>query len=732
MPSAFHPFATLLLAAALPALAGAAEAPAPAASADIPHAAKAAAAPASDAAALDVLLEPSPLPLHYPRFDRIRDADFLPALRVAMARNRQAAEAVAADTAAPSFDNTVLPLERAAAAFARVRLVFENLDASNTNPMLQATQRAVAPEIAATDDAIHLDPKLFARVDALWRRRDTLGLDPESARLLWRYHQDFVRAGALLPDDAKAQLRALNVRISQLQTTFAQNTLKEREASAVVFDARAELDGLSDAEIAAAADAASAAGKPGKFLVELVNTTGQPVLAELRRHASRERVMAASLARGSRGGAYDNRETVIELVRARARKAALLGYPSFAAFQLGEQTVGSIDTLDGILARLAPEAEARMHREAAELQGLVDAEHGGFKLGAADWPYYEARLRASRFSVDPDRLKPYYELDHVILDGVFYAANRLYGLTFRERHDLPVYEPSVRVFDVFDQDGKPLAIFIGDYYARPNKNGGAWMNSYVPQDGLDGGRPVVVNNLNIPRPPAGQPTLLTQDEVITAFHEFGHALHGMLSQTRYPRFAGPNVPRDFVEYPSQFNEMWATDPEVLRHFARDWRTGEPIPQALVDEMAAAARFDQGFQTTEYLAATLLDQAWHQTPEARLPTVDGFVAFEEDALRKAGVDYAPVPPRYRSTYFSHAFQSGYAAGYYSYLWSDVLAADSADWVRRHGGLSRATGDQIRAKLLSRGGSADPLALFRDLTGGPPDLGPLLAKRGLDKP
>jgi peptidyl-dipeptidase Dcp len=647
-----------------------------------------------------------------------------------MARRRRAAEAVAADPRPPSFDNTVLPLERAAAAFTRVRLVFDNLDASNTNPVLQATRRAVAPEIVAMEDAIHLDPALFARVDALWRGRDTLGLDAESARLLWRYHEDFVRAGAMLPAEAQARLRALNVRISQLETTFAQNTLQERGASAVVFDTRAELDGLSDAQIAAAADAARAAGQPGRFLVELVNTTGQPVLSDLRSHAARERVMAASLARGSRGGQFDNRATVVALVHARAQKAALLGYPSFAALQLAEQTVGSIDTLDGLLAKLAPEAEARMRREAGELQKLVDADQGGFRLGAADWAYYEGRLRAARFAVDPAELRPYYELDHVILDGVFYAAHRLYGLDFKERHDLPVYEPSVRVFDVLDADGKPLAIFIGDYYARRNKNGGAWMNYYVPQDGMDGSLPVVVNNLNIPRPPAGEPTLLTQDEVITAFHEFGHALHGMLSHTRYPRFAGPNVPRDFVEYPSQFNEMWATDPEVLRHFARDYRTGATIPQALVDRVMAAMRFDEGFQTTEYLAATLLDQAWHQAPEARLPTADGLVAFEDEALRRAGVDFPPVPPRYRSTYFSHAFQDGYAAGYYSYLWSDVLAADSVAWVKRHGGLSRATGEQIRAKLLSRGGSADPLSLFRDLTGGPPDLGPLLEKRGLD--
>jgi peptidyl-dipeptidase Dcp len=705
---------SVLVAAAIPVLSGAAHATAPLA--DNP------------------LLAPSTLPLHYPPFDKIRNEDYAPAFDKGMAEKLAEVDAIASNPAKPTFDNTIVALERSGATLTRVSMVFSNLTASNTNPALEAVERDMAPRLAAHNDAILLNPALFARIDALYRARDTLGLDAESARLLWRYHQDFVRAGAELPDSSKAALRALNADIATLQTTFTQNVLKERAASAVIFDTRAELDGLSDAEIADAATAATAtaAGKPGKFLIELVNTTGQPPLATMRNHAARERIMAASLARGSRGGEFDNRATVAALAKKRAERAALLGYPTYAAFQLAEQTVGSVDTLNQLLGQIAPAGVANARKEAAELQKVADAEHAGFTVGAADWDYYSEKVRKARYAFDESQLKTYYELDHVILDGVFYAANQLYGLTFKERHDLPVYEPSVRVFDVFDRDGSQLAIFIGDYYARPNKNGGAWMSNYVMQDGLAGDKPIVVNNLNLPKPAPGQPTLLTQDDVVGAFHEFGHALHGMLSKTTYPRFASPAVPSDFVEYPSQFNEMWATYPAVLKHFAKDYRTGAPIPQALVDKVQAAARFNQGYATTEYVAAAMLDQAWHQIPASAVPAADGVTAFEAAALHRVGLDFAPVPPRYRSTYFSHAFSGDYAAGYYSYLWSEVLAADSTDWVLRHGGLTRANGDRIRATVLARGGADDPLKLFRDLTGSGPELGPLLVKRGLDAP
>jgi peptidyl-dipeptidase Dcp len=710
MQSSIKTLRHLLVASSLPALVG------------IAHAA--------DAPPANPLLAESTLPLHYPRFDQIHDADFQPALEQAMADHRKEIEAIAASTDKPTFDNTIVAMERAGRPLSRVQTIFYNLTSANTNPQLQDVQRKMAPAFAAHQDEILLDPRLYARVDGLYKQRDSLGLDAESARLLWRYHQDFVRAGAPLPEASKAKLRALNAELATLQTTFAQNTLKERSASSVVFDTRAELAGLSDAEIKTAGDAAAKAGKPGKFVVELVNTTGQPVLAELTSHASRLKVMAASLARGSRGGEFDNRAIVASLARKRAERAALLGYPNHAAFQLAEQTVGSVDVMNRMLAQLSTPAVINAHKEASQLQAMIDAEKGGFKLDAADWAFYSEKVRKAQYAFDESQLKPYYELDHVLFDGVFYAANKLYGLTFKERHDLPVYEPGVRTFDVFDKDGTQLAIFIGDYYARANKNGGAWMSAYVPQDGLTGDKPVIANHLNIPKPPAGEPTLLTQDEVTTAFHEFGHALHGMLSHVKYPRFGGTSVPRDFVEYPSQFNEMWASYPEVLTNYAKNWKTGEPIPQALLDKVQAAARFDQGFATTEYLAATLLDQAWHQVGAEQVPQAADVTSFEAAALHRAGLDFAPVPPRYRSTYFSHAFAGGYSAGYYSYIWSEVLAADSTEWVLAHGGLTRQNGDHIRATMLSRGGSADALSLFRDLTGGAPDIGPLLKKRGLD--
>jgi peptidyl-dipeptidase Dcp len=684
---------------------------------------------AADAPPPNPLLVESTLPLHYPRFDQIHDSDFAPAFEQAITEHRKEIAAIAGNPDAPTFDNTIVALERSGRMLARVNHIFGNLTSANTNPALQVVQRAMAPKLAAHEDEIRLDPRLFARIDTLYDKRDTLGLDAESARLLWRYHQDFVRAGAKLPEASKARLRALNGQIASLMITFEQNTLKERGASAVTFDTRAELAGLADAEIKSAADAAAKAGMPGKFVIELVNTTGQPVLSQLTSHESRMKVMAASLARGSRGGEFDNRATVAALARLRAERAALLGYPDHAAFQLAEQTVGTVDTMNKLLAQLSAPAVINAHKEAAQLQQMIDADHGGFKLQAADWDFYTDRLRKAKYAYDESQLKPYYELDHVLFDGVFYAANKLYGLTFKERHDLPVYDPDVRVFDVFDKDGTQLAIFIGDYYARANKQGGAWMNEYVPQDGLTGDKPVAANHLNIPKPPAGEPTLLTQDEVTTAFHEFGHALHGMLSHVKYPRFASPGVPRDFVEYPSQFNEMWATYPEVLKHFARHWKTGEPIPQALVDKVQAASLFNQGFATTEYLSATLLDQAWHQLPADKVPAAADVTTFEAAALHRAGLDFAPVPPRYRSTYFSHVFANGYSAGYYSYIWSEVLAADSTDWVLAHGGLTREVGDHIRATLLSRGGSVDAMTEFRDLTGGAPDVGPLLKKRGL---
>ena len=676
------------------------------------------------------LLTPSPLPFNYPPFNLIKNEHYLPAYEAGMTENLAEIAAIAHNPAPATFENTIVALERSGRLLTRVATVFGGLSGANTNPEMQKIQRTMSPRLAAHSDAIRLNAALFARIASLYAARTTLGLDPESDRLLWRTYQDFVRAGAKLGEADKAKLRTLNSELATLQTTFTQNVLKERDAAGVLYDTRAELDGLSDPAIATAAAAAKAAGHEGKFLIALVNTSGQPPLTELKNHAARAKLMAASLARGSRGGDYDNRAIVAAIAQKRAARAALLGYAHHAAYQLEEQTVGSVEVLNKLLAQLAPPAVANARKEAADMQAIVDAEKGGFTLGAADWDLYSEKVRAARYAFDESQLRPYYELNRVLIDGVFFAATKLYGITFKERHDLPLYEPTVRTFDVFNADGSALAIFFFDPYARSNKNGGAWANSYSSQSHLLGTRPVIGNHLNIPRPPAGQPTLLTHSEVNTAFHEFGHALHGMFSNVKYPRFSGTSVPRDFVEFPSQVNEMWASWPEVLQNYAKHYQTGAPLPAELLAKVQAAAKFNQGFKTTEYLAATLLDQAWHQVSAAEIPEAEGVLAFEAAALKKYGVDFAAVPPRYRSTYFSHTFSGGYSAGYYSYIWSEVLDADTVEWIKQHGGLQRANGDRFRDRLLSRGGTADALGLFRDFTGGEPDIKPLLVRRGLE--
>jgi len=678
------------------------------------------------------LLTASPLPFHYPQFDKIKVEHFAPALERGMTEELQEVAAIAADPAAPTFDNTIVALERSGRLFARANTIFSSLNGAHTNPAMQKLESDFAPKFAAHRDAIRLNPALFARIQALYDRRNSLGLDPESFHLLDRYYKDFVRAGAKLSDADKTKLKALNTELATLGAKFSQNVLREKNAGSIIVEDRAELAGLSDAEISAAADTAKADGHPGKFAIRLLNTTGQPPLASLQNRALRERIMVASLARNSHGGEFDNRGIVARIARLRAERAALLGYASHAAYQLGDQTAGDVATVNKLLAQLAPPAVANARREAADMQAIIDAAHGGFQLAAWDWDFYAEKVRQARYAFDESQLKPYFELDHVLFDGVFYAANRLYGLTFKERHDLPVYEPTVRVFDVFDRDGSPLAIFIGDYYARPSKRGGAWMNAYVSQSGLFGEKPVVANHLNIPHPAPGEPTLLTSDEVRTAFHEFGHALHGMFSNVRYPRFSGTSVPRDFVEFPSQVNEMWATWPEVVQHYAKHYKTGEPIPAALLAKMLAAKKFNQGFETTELVAANIIDQAWHQLKPDEVPAADGALAFETAALQKAGVDFPPVPPRYRGPYFSHIFASGYSAGYYSYFWSEVLDADSVEWIKQHGGLTRENGDHFRATLLSRGGSDEAMTLFRNFTGRDPYIEPLLERRGLAQP
>lgn len=685
--------------------------------------------PSTASAKANPLMEKSPLEFQYPPFDKIQNADYGPAFAQGMAEQLQEVAAIANNPEKPTFDNTIVALEKTGQLLGRVGSIFSNLAGANTDPEKQKIESEMSPKLSAHGDAIHLNAPLFQRIEAIYNQREQLGLDPQSKYLVERYYKDFVRAGAKLSDADKAKLKAMNAESAALQTKFSQNVLKEKNAESIVVADRAKLAGLSPNEIDAASAAAKSEKKPGKWVFPLQNTTGQPPLVALQDRALRERIMKTSLARNSHGGDWDNRAVVLRQVKLCAERAALLGYESYAAYQLEDQTAHDVGTINKWLAALTPAGVANARREGAEIQKVIDQEHGGFQLASWDWDFYSEKVRKDRYAFDEAQIKPYFELNHVLFDGVFYAAHELYGITVKERHDLPVYQTDVRTFDVFDKDGQRLAIFIGDYYARPSKSGGAWMNEYVSQSDLLGMKPVVANHLNIPKPPDGQPTLLTFDEVTTAFHEFGHALHGMFSHVKYPRFSGTSVPRDFVEYPSQANEMWASWPEVLKHYAKHYQTGEPMPPALFDKVIAAQKFDQGFKTTEYMAATLLDQAWYQLKPDQVP--NDVLKFEAEALKKAGVDYAPVPPRYRTTYFSHAFAGGYSAGYYSYVWSEELAADTVEWFKANGGMTRANGQHFRDTILSNGGSEDAMKLFHDFSGHGPELEPLLKRRGLDQ-
>jgi peptidyl-dipeptidase Dcp len=685
------------------------------------------AAPASMLPASNPFAKQSTLPFHYPAFDKIHDADYAPAFEEGMRQHAAEIEAIANNKAAPTFDNTIVAMEKSGQLLNRVSTVFFNLVGCNTDDQMNALDKDLAPKLAAHQDAIHLNAKLYARVKTLYDKRDTLHLDAESKYLLERYNLDFVRAGANLSDADKAKLKDFNAKIAALQTQFSQNVLKEANASALVVDSRAELAGMSDKAIDAAAALAKKDGLDGKFKVPVVNTTQQAPLAVLTNRATRQKLLALSLARGSHGGPYDNRDVVLQLVKARAERAQLLGYPNHAAYILDDQTAKDTATVNKLLADFAAPAVRNAKKEAAEIQKVIDREHGGFQATAADWDYYSDKVRQEKYAFDQSQLRPYFEYNTVLLNGVFFAAGKEYGLTFKERHDLPVYNPDVRVFDVFDADGKQLAIFLHDPYARDNKRGGAWMNAYVTQNKLMGTMPVVANHLNIPKPAAGEPTLLTYDEVRTMFHEFGHALHGMFSNVKYPRFGGTHVPRDFVEFPSQVNEMWMAWPEVLANYAKHYQTGAPMPKELLDKVQASKKFNEGYRTTEYLGAAMLDQNWHQLSADQVPT--DVLAFEADALHKDGVDFPLVPPRYRTTYFSHVFSGGYSAGYYGYLWAEKLDADTVEWFNENGGLLRKNGDRFRQMLLSKGGTMDAMQMYRSFRGRDADIKPLLERRGL---
>jgi peptidyl-dipeptidase Dcp len=653
-----------------------------------------------------------------------------------MAGQRAEIDAIAHDPEPPTFSNTIVALERSGRLLDRVTTTFFNLNTSNGDDEMRKIETEMSPALTAHQDAIYLDAALFARIDTLYGERAQLHLDPESKQLLERYHIDFVRAGARLSATDKAQLRQFNEQLASLTTQFRQNVLQATRDGAVVVDDESQLDGLSSEQIGAAADAAKGRGLDGKWLITLQNTTTQPVLAQLKSRPLRARIYRASIGRAN-GGASDNTVIIARIVKLRAQRARLLDYPTHAAYVIEEETAHTPATADKMLRQVGAAALGAARKQAADLQRAIASEAAAahtdaFPLQPWDWQYYAEQVRKHRYDFDAAQVKPYFELNRVLQDGVFYVAHELYGLTFKERHDLPTYQSDVRVFEVSDAGGSPLALFLADYYARDNKQGGAWMDNYVAQSTLLGLKPVVANNLNIPKPPAGSPTLLTFDEVTTLFHEFGHALHGMLSNVQYPLLSGTNVPRDFVEFPSQYNEMWAREPSVVAHFAHHYQTGEPMPDALLDKVLAARTYDAGYLTGEYIEAALIDQSWHEITAEQAPAADQVMHFEAAALKKSGADYASVPPRYHSPYFLHIFADDYSAGYYAYLWSEVLARDTGRWFHTHGGLNRANGDYLRAKILARGRTADPQTLFEEFYGGPPDIGPLLEYRGLKLP
>lgn len=675
------------------------------------------------------LLSPATLPYDLPDYRVILPQHYLPAFEEGFAQQRAEVAAITRARSMPTFENTLVPLEESGRLLADVAHAFYTVSSADATPEIEAVDEQLAPLMSAHRDAIQLDPQLYWRIRTLHERLDDLGLNPEQRYLVERYHREMTHAGAGLDDAAKERLVALNQRLSSLTTTFEKNLLADSNELAVVFDSADDLDGLTDGELSAAAQAAADRGLDGKWVVTLTLPTGHPYLSSLTVRESRRRIMAASRARGSRDNAHDNRGVLREIVRLRAERAALLGYDTHAGYVLADQTAGSPDAVHALLRRLAVPAAANARTEKAALQSMIDAEAEPFALEAHDWAFYTEKVRAAEYALDRAALRPWFEAERVLHDGVFRAASELYGVTFTERRDIPAYHPDVRVFELHNADGSPLGLYLLDLYTRDTKRGGAWMNSIVSQSHLRGTRPVVVNNLNVPKPGAGARTLLTLDEVTTLFHEFGHALHGLFATVTYPHFAGTNVFRDFVEFPSQVNEMWMYWPEVLSAYARHIETDEPLPADVVERLQASETFNQGFATSEYLAAAWLDQAWHSVTASDAAAVEDVAEFEASALADIGLDEPAVPTRYSSTYFAHVFSGGYSAGYYSYIWSEVLDADTVDWFRENGGLDRANGDRFRERLLGVGGSKDPLEAYRDFRGRDAEIEPLLKRRGL---
>ena len=695
-----------------------------------PPATTAASAQASTAMTNNPFFAASTLPFQAPPFDKIKDSDYQGAIEEGMRQHLLEIDTIANNPAAPTFANTFVAMDKSGAMLTRAMHAFDAVTAANTNPTLQKVQETEAPLLAAHADAIHLNSKLFARVQKVYDERASLKLDPESLRLVEVTYRNFVHAGAKLSAADKARLKTLNKEESTLSTQFTNKLLAATKAGALVVDAKASLAGLSDSEIASAAQAAQGRGLTGKWVLPLQNTTQQPQLQSLSDRATRQALFEASWNRAEHGDANDTRKTIERIAQIRAEQAKLLGFPNYAAWKLEDQMAKTPATALDFMHKLVAPATARARAEAADIQAVIDQQHGDFKLQPWDWDYYAEQVRKAKYDLDASEIKPYFELDNVLQNGVFYAANQLYGLTFKERHDIPVYQPDVRVFEVFDKDGSSLALFYCDYFKRDNKGGGAWMSNFVDQSKLLGTKPVVYNVANFTKPVAGQPALLSFDDVITMFHEFGHALNGMLANSQYASLSGANTARDFVEFPSQFNEHWASNPKVFAHYAKNYKTGAPMPQALVEKMRKSRMFNKGYDMTELVSAAMLDMNWHMLGvEAPLQDAD---AFEAAAFKKDGVDLSYVPPRYRSSYFQHIWGNGYAAGYYAYLWTQMLADDGFQWFEEHGGLTRANGDRFRDMVLSRGNTEDLAAMYKAWRGHAPNIEPMLEDRGLKAP
>ncbi|GAB3029140.1 peptidyl-dipeptidase Dcp [Oleiagrimonas citrea] len=673
------------------------------------------------------LLTKSDLPFQAPPFDKIKDSDFAPAFEQGMKEQLAEVQKIADNPAKPTFDNTLVAMEKSGQTLNRVQMDFNALFSANSDDALSKVNEDMAPKLAAHSDAIYLNDKLFQRIQTLYNERDSLKLDPESERLLEWYYNDFVHHGAKLSDADKVKLKSLNEQASKLESQFVNKLLAATKAGALVVDDKSKLDGLSKGEIAAAAQAAKARGLTGKWVLPLQNTTQQPALAELTNRDVRHQLFENSYMRTEKGGPNDTRKTIAELAKVRAEKAKLLGYPNFAAWKLEDQMAKTPDAVLKFVRALVPPTMAKARHEAGELQSMIDKSGKHFKLQAWDWEFYAEKLRKAKYDLDQNQVKPYFEVDNVLKNGVFYAAHELYGLTFKERKDIPVYNPDVKVFEVFDKDGKPLGLFYADYFKRDNKQGGAWMDNLVGQSKLLGTKPVIYNVCNFTKPAPGQPALISWDDVTTMFHEFGHALHGFFASQQYPSLSGTNVARDFVEFPSQFNEHWASYPQVFNHYAKNYKTGEPMPKELVAKLHKAAKFNQGYALGELLSASLLDMSWHMIPaDAPLKDVD---KFEAQALKDNHTDLSYLPPRYRSSYFMHIWGNGYSAGYYAYLWTEMLDDDAYQWFENHGGMTRANGQRFRDMILSRGNTEDLGKMFRDFYGKDPEVGPMLKDRGL---